>query len=305
MDVIHLLGKDIDVDDPEDLRALSHSPLNDVAVTHDYLREIRHVLEEYEGDRVSVGEVYLLDPERVATYYGHDDELHLSFNFATLFTPWRPGAWLDVIMSSEKALSHVKAWPTWVLSNHDNARVATRLGADERMVRAAMALLLTLRGTPFLYEGEELGLVDAVIPPDRVVDPGGRDGCRSPMPWTRGADHGWSVEPWLPFAEGASEHSVEAQREDEDSMLHLTRRILEVRRSHEALRRGDLEGLHVEGDVLAFERVCPGERLRVMVNFSSTESAPLPSDAGLVLRTSRGADSRVLVPGELAVVALP
>lgn len=302
IDVVNLLGKDVSANDPEELRALSHTPLNDAAATHDYLREIRGVLDRYEGDRVSVGEVCLFDPERVATYYGHDDELHLSFNFAALITPWLADAWLDLIERSEGVLSAVNAWPTWVMSNHDNARVATRHGGDQRRVRAAMVLLLSLRGTPFLYAGEELGLEDAAMTPDRVVDPGGRDGCRSPIPWTREPGHGWSSEPWLPFATGATESSVEAQRGMSGSMLSFTRRVLELRRRHRALRAGALEGLQLDGDVLIFDRVLQGERIRVMVNFSNAECDVSSWGGDTLLRSSSRVDSNVLDPGEAVVL---
>ena len=140
MDVVHALGKDVEQDDPDELRMLSHTPLNDVDVTHDYLREIRRVLDEYEGDRVSIGEVYLLDPARVANYYGtamnctsRSISSHCSRRGARRVA--RP------IGETESALGPVSAWPTWVLSNHDNARVATRLGGQDR-VRAAMTLVV-------------------------------------------------------------------------------------------------------------------------------------------------------------------
>lgn len=304
MDVVHLLSKDVDVDDPEDLRGLSHTPLNDVPVTHEYLREIRSVLDEYGNDRVSVGEVYLFDPERVATYYGDGDELHLSFNFASLFTAWRADAWRDVILRTEEAFSAVGGWPTWVLSNHDNARVATRLLGDQQRVRAALVLLLTLRGTPFLYAGEELGLEDAVIPPDRVADPGGRDGCRAPLPWTPEPGHGWPGEPWLPFADRAAEQSVEVQRVDDGSMLSLTRRVLDLRRRTAALRSGSLDGVRVERDVLSFDRAKGVQRIRVIVNFATTECEMAPV-AGRILLSSVGVvNPGVLRAGEVVILEL-
>jgi alpha-glucosidase len=301
MDVVHLLGKDVATNDPEELRSLSHTPLNDVTVTHEYLREIRGVLNAYAGDRVSVGEVYLLDPTRVAAYYGNDDELHLSFNFASLFTPWRASSWRDLIESTESALASVKGWPTWVLSNHDNPRIATRLGTDPRRVRAAMLLLLTLRGTPFMYAGEELGLRDAQIPLDQRVDPGGRDGCRSPLPWTTDTLHGWSAEPWLPFADDSRELSVSCQRDREDSMLHFTRKLLELRRHHSALRRGRIERLSVDDDVLSFERVDGGSRIHVVVNFSH-ESRTLSVFEGRVLLSSSTHIATTLGPDEALVI---
>ena len=154
-----------------------------------------------------MGEVYLLSTEAVATYYGHGDELHLAFNFPPLFARWRTGR-VDRSASKRRwpRWSPADAWPTWVLSNHDNPRHRTRYdragarrGEDqattarrsEARARAAAVLLLTLRGTPFLYQGEELGLLDGVVPPERRVDPGGRDGCRSPVPWDGTPDHGW------------------------------------------------------------------------------------------------------------------
>src|SRR5690606_7022767 len=132
-------------------------------------------------------------------------------------------------------------WPTWVLSNHDIARHRTRHGGSEARARAAALALLTLRGTPFMYAGEELGLEDAVIPAERVVDPGGRDGCRAPVPWTDSPGHGWGSQPWLAFPPEAAARSVARQRGDESSILHLYRRALATRRSCAALRLGSLD----------------------------------------------------------------
>jgi alpha-glucosidase len=303
MDVVHLLGKDLDADDPDDLKVMSHVPLNDVSVTHEYLREIRAVLDEYDNERVSVGEVYLIDPNRVATYYGRGDELHMSFNFASLYTPWNAEAWRDLIATTEAAMSPVGAWPTWVMSNHDNVRVATRLGADDRRVRAAMTLLLTLRGTPFLYAGEELGLRDAIVPPDRVMDPGGRDGCRSPLPWDVDALHGWPATPRLPFVDNASQFSVEAQRDDPDSMLRFTKTLLDLRHRDDTLRRGDINGLVASDGVLRFIRHHAGRRVMVVVNFSDTHGG-VALEGRLLLSSAGGARAGSLLPAEAQVIEL-
>ncbi len=269
MDVIHLIGKDPALpDDPEEIRGIGHVPLNDRPETHGYLREIRSVLEEYSKDKVSVGEVYLLDPEAVADYYGAGDELHLSFNFASLVTPWRAQSWLELIERTENAHNKVAAWPTWVLSNHDNQRIATRLKGQRTRIRSAAVLLLTLRGTPFLYAGEELGLLDADIPEDRVVDPGKRDGARAPIPWHIGYGHGWSNEPWLPFAADGDAYSVEVQERDEQSMLNFVRSLLTLRHENVALRRGDLRDLSAHDDVLRYTRSFETESVQVLVNFS-------------------------------------
>lgn len=273
MDVVHLIGKELDRNDDPELAGLTHVILNDVPVVHEYLREIRSVLDEFD-DRVSVGEVALFDPQQVATYYGSGDELHLSFNFKSLMTPWRAQSWSDLITETESTHQWVGAWPTWVLSNHDNPRVATRLGENERRVRAAMVLLLTLRGTPFLYAGEELGLPDAFIPPDRVVDPGGRDGCRAPIPWDDSPHHGWTEHPWLPFIESASKWSVATQQSQDDSMWWFTKSLLSIRHAHGALRHGQISNLRVDGNLLSFERMSAEETIGVAVNFGET---PVPS----------------------------
>jgi alpha-glucosidase len=157
-----------------------------------------------------------------------------------------------------------------VLSNHDIPRHRTRLGGSEARARAAAVALLTLRGTPFLYAGEELGLEDAEVPPDRVVDPGGRDGCRAPIPWTEAADHGWGPEPWLPFPPEAGPRSTEAQRADPASVLHLYRRVLAARRASPALRAGDQEVLPSPEGVLAWRRRSPdGDERTVLVNMGA------------------------------------
>ena len=125
-----------------------------------------------------------------------------------------------------------------MLSNHDNPHHRTRYGSEAR-ARAAGVLVLTLRGTPFVYAGEEFGLEDAEVPSERRVDPGGRDGCRAPIPWDASPGHGWAAEePWLPWPPGASVRNVDMQRQEEGSVLHLYRRLLEARRGSAALRLG-------------------------------------------------------------------
>ena len=304
MDVIHLVGKDPDLpDDPDELLFVGHVPLNDVPVTHQYLRELRQVLEEYPNDRMSVGEVYLLDPEAVATYYGNHDELDLSFNFLSLLTPWRAESWRDLITRTESAHLAVDAWPTWVLSNHDNQRVASRLGGDPVKIRSAAILLLTLRGTPFMYQGEELGLLNGDIPEDRVVDPGSRDGCRTPMPWTRVYPHGWQGEPWLPFADNSDAYAVEAQIDDVDSYLHFFRRVLALRRSLGPIRRGTLENLSVTSHLLSFDRRDGGDVVSVWVNFGREAWTVDLNGREILLRSGGANDATTLAPGEAIVVA--
>ncbi len=270
-DVVHNIGKHPNLRDVDErIAPIPHCALNDDPVTHEYLREIRTLLDGYPGDRAMVGEVFLLQTERVATYYGQRDELHMSFNFPPLFAAWDAQVWRQQIETSQRVFDPIDAWPTWVLSNHDQPRHRTRYGSEER-ARAAAVLLLTLRGTPFLYMGEELGLENAVVAAERVVDPGGRDGCRAPIPWTATADHGWGPEPWLPWPPDASQRSVERQRADGRSMLHLYRRLLALRRRSDALRTGDLVLIDGPEDTLVYRRAAGDEECVVAIHFGDGE----------------------------------
>jgi alpha-glucosidase len=280
IDVVQGLGKDPDLPDDPEGTLLPHSSINDHPDAHRVLRGVRAVVDPYPGDRVLVGEVYLLSTRQVARYFGRGDELHLAFDFTSLYAPWAAGDWRARMAEVTTELDAVGAWPTWTLSNHDNSRHRTRYGGSLRRARAAAVLLLTLRGTPFLYAGEELGLQDAVVPPDRVVDPGGRDPCRAPIPWEPGPTHGWRTDdPWLPWPPDAATADVATQRADPASVLHLYRRLLAVRRASPALREGDSRQLDAPDGVLAFERSSGSDRRVVLVNFGpSAASVRLDGD---------------------------
>src|SRR6185503_6885286 len=204
---------------------------HDDPATHPILRRLRRLVDSYPGDRVLVGEVFQLFQRDVTRYYGRGDELHLAFDLPkTLHTPWEADAWRSRVADVQAGHGAAGAWPTIVLSNHDTPRHRTRLGTETR-ARAAGLLALTLPGTPFLYAGEELGLKDAEVAQDRRVDPGGRDGCRAPIPWEAAAGHGWPAEPWLPWPPEPVGRSVERLRDDPGSILHLYRRLLALRRA--------------------------------------------------------------------------
>jgi alpha-glucosidase len=298
-DVIHNIGKDPALPDVQGkLAPIPHCALNDEPATHQHLRAIRRVLDAYPGERAMVGEVFLLSTAQVAAYYGAGDELHLSFNFPPLFAPWESEPWRRNLDETFTALDPVGGWPTWVLSNHDQKRHRTRYGSEER-ARAAALLLLTLRGTPFLYMGEELGLEDAEVPPDRAVDPGGRDGCRAPIPWDGSPGHGWGADPWLPFPPKAAERAAEVLREDPSSILHLYRRLLEVRRGSAALQLGTLRHLPAPPGVLAYERATAGDARVVLVNFSATPLTVPLEGAYEVEVASDEAEAGGLYGGEL------
>ncbi len=300
IDVVHCIGRDPELpDDVPPWSEIPHCASNEHPSTHAHIRAMRRLADGYAGDRVLVGETALPGTRWVAPYYGEGDELHLAFNFAATRAAWLADVWRTRIRRIEELLDPRGAWPSWVLSNHDIPRHRTRLGGSEARARAAAVVLLTQRGTPFLYAGEELGLEDATVPPDRVVDPGGRDGCRAPLPWTRSPGHGWGVDPWLPFPPEAAERSVEAQRADPGSILHLYRRLLTARRASAALSIGEQVVLDTPAPLLAWRRsAADGDARTVVVNMGD-ESATVAM-AGVVEVASDGAGEGEPFGGELA-----
>jgi alpha-glucosidase len=254
IDVVHCIGRDVSVDDEPPWDEIPHCASNEHPSTHGHIRAMRRLADGYPGDRVLLGETALPGTRYVAPYYGDGDELHLAFNFAATHAPWDADSWRHRLDRVVEELGPRGAWPTWVLSNHDLPRHRTRWGGSEARARAAAVAFLCQRGTPVLYAGEELGLEDAEVPEDRIVDPGGRDGCRAPIPWLSGDGHGWGPDPWLPFPPEASTRSHEAQVEDPTSVLHLYRRVLHARRASPALHLGDLEVLDTPEGVLAWRR---------------------------------------------------
>jgi alpha-glucosidase len=202
------------------------------------------------------------------------------------------------------------AWPNWVVGNHDTNRIASRVGANG--ARLAMMLLLTLRGTPTMYYGEELGMEDVAIPPELVQDPFeknvpgigvGRDPARTPMRWTATGDAGFtSGQPWLPIGQTCAQCNVESQARDPHSMLSLCRRLLKLRREHAALAIGDYIGLAGDDDCLTYLRRHDGRQLLVMLNFSNEKrTLRLPAEAsqGRLLLSSDA--DRLLLPAADAI----
>ena len=263
---------------------------------HGVVAELRAVLDEYPGERVLIGEIHL-PVERLVTYYGDGLKgAQLPFNFQLIHADWRADR-LAALIARYEALLPDGAWPNWVLGNHDVSRVASRLGPAR--ARAAALLLLTLRGTPTLYYGDELGMTDVPIPPDRIRDtfeqrmPGmgqGRDPERTPMPWTEAPDAGFTTgRPWLPLGDTARTASVARQEADPGSMLALVHQILTLRRTHPVLRRGDWAALATGPDILAYERTDATEVATVLINLSdaprSIDRAILAGRGSLLLST--------------------
>ncbi|HEX2119327.1 MAG TPA: alpha-amylase family glycosyl hydrolase [Acidimicrobiales bacterium] len=310
-DVVHLIGKDPTLpDQPPDLAGIDLVGVHDHPSAHPLLRGIRAVLDSYPADRAMVGEVNLGSAAQLAPYYGEGDELHMVFNFSLLWASWDAGRWAERIVESEAALRPAGGWPVWVLSNHDTPRHRSRYGGSEGRARVAATVLLTLRGTPFLYAGEELGLEDADVPEDRRVDPGGRDGCRAPIPWEAGPRHGWAGDPWLPWPPGPQHRNAASLAADETSILHLYRRLLACRRASPALHAGTWERLDAPGGVLAYERRAASDVRQVWANFTGVEVEGRSSPRDWVVEvssTGRG-EGRAWsggLAGEEAVVLRP
>jgi len=328
MDVLWLLIKDIyfqsNPPNPEyydaehDVKRVLPVFNADQPETLEIVGEMRAMMAEYGptiGDkgagssRVLIGEIYL-PLDRLVRYYGSGPQLSgadLPFNFALIQTRWAADAIAEVIKSYEGLLP-AGAWPNYVLGNHDQPRLATRIGAQQ--ARVAAMLLLTLRGTPTMYYGDELGMVDAVIASNEVRDPAeknepgkgrGRDPERSPMVWVSAANAGFTTPdavPWLPLEQGWETENAAEQAGRKDSMLMLYRKLLALRRQHDTLHAGGIADVVAEGSVLSYRRVGFGDGestdFQVVLNLGS-EVATVSCAKGTVVLTTLldGAGSKV------------
>jgi alpha-glucosidase len=275
---------------------------------HDVIAGMRHVVDEFK-DRVLIGEIYL-PLERLIAYYGENlAGAHLPLNFQLLETPWSAKNLADLITRYEGALPE-GAWPNWVLSNHDRPRVAARIG--EKKGRVAAMLLLTLRGTPTLYYGDELGLGHVPVPAHLALDPWGkrepglnvgRDSSRTPMQWDESEFAGFSTHtPWLPLTDDHTSRNVAALSRKDASILALVRTLLAFRRRHSALASGSFHLIEAGEQILCYERHCGQNRVLVALNLGSApeniRALPAPSRWRIVLSSAYDRS------GELASEAL-
>jgi alpha-glucosidase len=284
---------------------------------HDVYRRWRAIAREYQPERLLLGETWVSDLDELGRYYGRDDELQLAMNFPFVLADFDAGELREIVERSQRAYPD-DAWPVWCGSNHDVVRFTTRwCGGDEQKIRCALLVLLTLRGTPILYYGDELLLEQVELPREALCDPvgvtfwpelEGRDGSRTPMPWAPGDGHGFTargVEPWLPFGDRDG-RSVDEQRADERSPLHLARDLIALRRREADLRTGVFERLQAPDGGWAFRR---GDRHAVALNLAGERPVEVPVAGSIVLSTSREregeqVDALTLAPAEGAVLAL-
>jgi alpha-glucosidase len=247
------------------------------------LREVRELLDAY-PERYTVGETFL-DTNGMAGCYAGPDKLHGTFDFGLQRSKWRAGDFSQAVLQWEQSLPD-DAWPTWVLNNHDLSRTATRYrhgirAEDDSRLKVAAALLLTLRGTPYLYYGEEIGMRDIHLAHREILDPigqrywpfyKGRDGCRAPMQWNGESKAGFTAEdvrPWLPLHPDYKARNVETQEADPNSLFNFYRRLIALRRSSKALLGGMRIPLtYGTNYILAYLRQSPEETVLVALNFS-------------------------------------
>ena len=271
-----------------------------------------------------VGELFVLHLPRFVSYVSGGDGLNMAHNFSFLNLPWSATAYRESIEEFSRLSTQV-TWPAWFLANHDLPRVASRFdeasdgttGHGAARARAVGLMLYALRGTPFIYQGEELGLPDATIPPDQVVDVDGRDPQRAPMPWqapsSAGPGSGFTIgRPWLPVVDDAENLNVAVQHGSPKSTLNLFRRLARLRAENRVLQGGVQAMIDLGPTLLAWTRADGADSVLAIVNFASaaTPVGPAPILAGhprLVLSTDPAREQvdvadLTLAPGEAVLL---
>jgi alpha-glucosidase len=296
VDVMWLLIKDDQYrDNPLDNLPVYNSDRPEV---HEVVAEMRAVIDSY-SERVLIGEIYL-PLKNLMIYYGQNlSGANLPFNFLLLQSPWNAQA-VGEIISEYMSMLPSEAWPNWVLGNHDNPRIATRVGLSQ--VGIAAMLLFTLPGTLTLYYGDEIGMANALIPPEEIQDPAekrqpgigmGRDPERTPMTWDGSETAGFTRgRPWLPLVADHRVVNVEAEEADRASILNLYRELIALRRAYPILVGGELRSITSSGDLLSYERAAGNERLMIFLNFGESPIR-VNAESGSVLAgtpSRRGAD---------------
>ncbi|NCD06204.1 MAG: alpha-glucosidase [Spirochaetia bacterium] len=259
--------------------------------SHKIIKRIRSLIDSYD-DKVLIGDIVVAppgEPELVASYYGvYKDELNLAFDYSIANTPIRPNTfriaakrWIEACDTS---------WPSWIFSSHDHKRLMTRMKKNIKKTRLVTMFLLTQKGTPFLYYGEELGLEDSMIPKKEQKDlqrkqlfffQNSRDGARGPMLWDNSPYSGFStVKPYLP--QGNAKKCVEIQKNKEVSMFKYYKKFIALRKTHAALIEGDISFLDInDGNIISYIRTCDDESLLILLNFSKKKRVIKLSDVGL------------------------
>ena len=272
-----------------------------------FLNEMRLLLDSH-PERYAVGETYIATPQKTVSYCG-PDKLHAAFSFDFTFMdlfypifPWNPRWVMEQVIKREETFNAANVWPTTVMSNHDLPRAASRYarGENDSQTFLAMTLLLTLRGTPFMYYGEEIGMRDIHLQRSEILDPpgkkywpiyNGRDGCRSPMQWDDSIFGGFSTaKPWLPVHPNTLQRNVRSQQADPGSLFNFTKKLLALRKEIPALRGGDFVPLETPRGMLAYLRQTKGQSVLMALNFGRRKKKfSLPDgDWRMLLTTAKG-----------------
>jgi alpha-glucosidase len=254
---------------------------------HELFAELRALVDGFSGDRVLLGEFYLPFTELAAFYGDAEPELHLPLNLSLTWSQWDAGTIARTISEYHSAVEG-RGWPTTTLDTHDQHRIVARAGIEH--ARVAAMLLLTQRGTPTLYYGDEIGMRGVDIPPEQGVDPQGRrtgrnrDPTRTPMQWSAETHAGFStVEPWLPVGVDRDTANVASQSRDAGSLLTLARRLLELRAKEQVLVDGAQVPVPADAELVAYRRENGGRRLLVVLNFAHAAAAHELERGGHVL----------------------
>jgi alpha-glucosidase len=318
IDVCHMIVKDKELrdnppstdDDHWFVRLRGQRPVYNSArpEVHDVLKRWRRIADEYDPPRALLGETYVLDPKVLAEFYGDGDELSMGFNFTFIHAPFEADALRDIVDVTEAAVGD-RGWLVWTGSNHDISRFPTRwCGGDPAKIRCALLMLLTLRGTPVLYYGDEIGMGDGVLRFEDLRDPvgqrfwpayHGRDPERTPMQWTGDYGGGFSAAdatPWLPIG-NASECNVAGQRHDTTSVLSFCRDVIALRSAIPELRHGSSVAVQAPAGVWAWWR---GDRVLVAVNLSDAPATVDGPRGRIRIGTDRARDE-TRVEGDLAL----
>jgi alpha-glucosidase len=317
MDMVGMIMKHPDMpDQPDDPNAPPDLPPNDIyhrqlhiydqdhEDIHGVMQDFRRLIDSY-GDKCAIGELWYELPSWVKYYGENGDGLHLPFNFRLLLSPWDADAFEQSVNELEAALPPF-GWPNYVLANHDMGHIASRFG--EGAARVAAMLLLTLRGTPTLYYGDEIGMKDVPIPAEKVQDPQGvnmgaalsRDPYRTPMQWDDSEYAGFStVEPWLPVADDYRTNNVETARSDEGSIYHLYRRLIWYRKRTPALNMGSYQPMTSVEGCYVYSRGEGESRHVVALNFTGEPRQVTLHDRGQIVISTHLDREETVEPGAL------
>ena len=280
-------------------------------------RQLRKLLDEYDH-RMSVGEIYALPPGNPATaadYLGSgDDSIHMTFDFSLIFQPWSAGRYYRCLKKWYEYIPE-NGWACNVLSNHDLLRSITRFGRKRHHLeksKVLATLLLTIKGTPFIYYGEEIGMTNGRLNKNQIVDPlgkrfwpffEGRDRARTPMQWSSAMNAGFSIHtPWLPVNDDYLELNVKVETRDTDSVLNFYKKMISLRNATPALQYGDWVPVNKgERGVLVYNRILGDDKIVVLLNFKnrSKKITPLFHEEGTVILSTHRPERTLLQPNDV------